>query len=387
MPLRHEGEEEKEARNTRGGGRRGPFRGGGVDRGGGGRGQGRVHGYGERDAYRGRGRGGRGRAAAIEPNYQREESSLNAQVLSYWQRLVNCHRNNSSNFHNGGDEDRRLWLECWTAVASGQSRLSPPIVLPALLLKLPATNAYLPPTSLLVQVLNQVLLHANAEAKNSVKSVIEALDCVAASVQERLSGQVLYSGSNKSFLIETMTKIQRNYEERALQSMTGARVTPSEKELLRNHLVRIRIIGNYIEELSTVSLEGFAEPDIPSAIVQEKPWVGWIHSPTVGWLMAANFLVFPELTNVYENAEAYADTLERMWTALTFYWGAGAVFPRCSHTQGGQEADERSRCNEPLISRANSPGVLCSMKLSSGFCGQQAVWKCYKNRHDAICAR
>ena len=282
VPLRHEREEEKEAGNTRGGGKRGPFRGRAVDGGGGGRGQGSAFGYGERDAYQGRGRGGRGIAATIDPNYQREESSLNAKTMSFWQRLVNSYHKNTSNFHNGGEEDRRLWLECWTAVASGQSELSPPIVLPALLLRLPATNAFLPPTSLLVQVLDQVLVHVGEGAKNSVKSVIEALDCLAASVQERLSGQVLSPGSNKIFLIETMNKIQENFEAKALQSMTGARATPSEKELLRNHLVRIKVIGKYIEELSTMSLEVFVEPDIPSAIVQEKPWVGWIHSPSVG---------------------------------------------------------------------------------------------------------
>ena len=72
-----------------------------------------------------------------------------------------------------------------------------------------------------------------------------------------------------------------------------------------------------------------------------------------------------------------------MWTALTFYWGSGAVWPRCTHRQhegGGGGADAAANaCGEPLLVATQS-GV-CSKRA----CGREASWRCIRINHDFIC--
>lgn len=149
---------------------------------------------------------------------------------------------------------------------------------------------------------------------------------------------------------------------------------------LQEHFV---LLGN--QKLSSVpSYEG--EDD---ETVQVPPWLGWTTRPTVGWLMSPDWHIgVPELRSVYESAEEYAESLLRIWTLLTFYWGAGAVWPKCTYIhQGNKDA-----CGQPLLfhgpshNRKNTP--CCNRLRQNGQtvnCGLPAEWMCHHFHHNAMC--
>ena len=61
---------------------------------------------------------------------------------------------------------------------------------------------------------------------------------------------------------------------------------------------------------------------------ERPPWLGWQQNPTLDWLMSGSWHKVDGLKAVYESSEQYAETLLKLWTLLTFYWGSGAVWPR-----------------------------------------------------------
>eukprot|EP00976_Prorocentrum_cordatum_P060640 1175990-Prorocentrum_minimum.AAC.2 len=80
-------------------------------------------------------------------------------------------------------------------------------------------------------------------------------------------------------------------------------------------------------------------------------WTGWTHRPTLAWLLDGVWLRDPQpvLKTRYESVEEYSATLSHLMTVLAFYWGAGAVWPKCHHQQAGAE---NKRCGEPLLAPA-----------------------------------
>ena len=117
----------------------------------------------------------------------------------------------------------------------------------------------------------------------------------------------------------------------------------------------------------------------------EQPWLLWRDRPTVGWLMSMEWHEVMELRSVYSDSDEYADVLLRLWTLLTFYWGSGALMPRCHQRQGGPgggfggAAEDAMICGEPM-SVAAPQGRACSRCR-----GGEAVLRCHRHNHDNIC--
>lgn len=109
--------------------------------------------------------------------------------------------------------------------------------------------------------------------------------------------------------------------------------------------------------------------------LHEKPWLGWIHSPTIGWLTSPVWLDFPPLSSTYQTADEYVETLTRVWTALTFYWGAGALWPNCHFKR------DENICGQPMLYGCSGSGIFCSSRN----CSSLAKWKCFHYGHDGIC--
>jgi hypothetical protein len=96
----------------------------------------------------------------------------------------------------------------------------------------------------------------------------------------------------------------------------------------------------YQEQLSGASLLALTEEGD-----EQPPWRGWHHNPTIGWLAKGDWLNSPQLQPRYESVANYTETLQRLMTLLTFYWGAGALWPKCRYRQGGGPAgDVIARC-------------------------------------------
>jgi len=109
-------------------------------------------------------------------------------------------------------------------------------------------------------------------------------------------------------------------------------------------------------------------------------WDGWRDNSTVGWLMSGDWHdIGAGLKSVYESPGEYAETLLRIWTLLTFYWGAGAVTPKCRH----QQQQSKSGSGENVI--CGIPLLALTDKGTCTRCGKKASWKCSRNGHELIC--
>lgn len=74
----------------------------------------------------------------------------------------------------------------------------------------------------------------------------------------------------------------------------------------------------------------------------------WYVNPTVKWLTQSgsdSWFQNMRLKEQYVSCEDYVLVLRTLWSYLTFYWGRGALWPKC------KELDQRGKvCNSPLFS-------------------------------------
>jgi hypothetical protein len=117
--------------------------------------------------------------------------------------------------------------------------------------------------------------------------------------------------------------------------------------------------------------------------------LGWHNRPSLEWLLSGTWHHVPSLRDSYDTVEDYTRTLLHVWTLLTFYWGSGAMWARCTHRRAspGAGADAGSPgaaqiCGEPLLDGQLSTASACTK------CGAPAVWQCHRRSkdHDRICA-
>lgn len=92
----------------------------------------------------------------------------------------------------------------------------------------------------------------------------------------------------------------------------------------------------------------------------------------------------PALVSSYDDTASFCKTLQRLTTLLTFYWGAGAISPRCQHQQPGGD----KCCAEPMLSPIRGQGRVCTQRLKQGGkCNNIATFCCPRFNHaDAVCA-
>jgi hypothetical protein len=138
-------------------------------------------------------------------------------------------------------------------------------------------------------------------------------------------------------------------------------------------------------------IDVFAKGDTAFESMKLKPWEGWIENCQLSWLQSAEWLRdAPELRQQYQSSNDYAEVLYRLWVALTFYWGAGAVWPHCNCST------QNKKCNEPLLSRCkNNTNLKCTaiyyQNQVKTHCSNVAVWACVHSfrgatMHDAVCS-
>ena len=294
---------------------------------------------------------------------------LRRTVLGFWAQLRrSLDRPGSLSLYS--DEARRLWLECWTAVSRVDPAFFPAHLPLEVLLALPASRQHLPPVSLVVQVISVVLVQLrDRRTRAPVDEQLRRLGTVSRVFRDRLQGVPPDCRDKPSFLA-ALSGIKNDFEE-AVCGLLAERPNAEERRTARETLARLADIEAYESFVSGLRLVDEGLLDLP-----ERPWLGWIRSPSVGWLASPGWLDFPPLRSSYQSPDEYVETLTRVWTALTFYWGAGALWPGC-HFRRGEDA----ACGQPLLSGCGGTGVFCSSRS----CSNQATWRCFHHGHDAIC--
>ncbi len=351
--------------------------------------------------------------AVVEPN-----STVNQAVLNFWSRIrdsveLNTRRDNIG-FAMTDDRDCELWLQCWSAAAFGAQGRSLLEALPRMYLHLPDTFKTTPSPDCVLPVLMKVLAseqqrlqsppseerqqnNKNSNKKsatNSIDKVIGTIDILGKVLRDRLLGELSLSRTlDPSKCLELLETFAQSFR-KVLGELLAMDVDETKVGVLWSFLEYFKRYKAALEGYNASNLDLNADAvGFGMSTAEPQQWRDWITAPTVGWLMSSGSDSWlsnaPELTNSYESPEDYASTLLRLWTLLSFYWGAGAVWPKCHHSQGSGSGDhnEKNMCGNPLLIASNYGSCTLAAHGRDGrkVCGKPAAWRCQRHNHDAIC--
>ena len=286
-------------------------------------------------------------------------------------------------------DEYSLWLETWNAAAGGAQE--PIKMLPLAYLRLPAITDISPPPIVIINVLRQVVnlikLTNQVSGKQSYNhndfSTTNILEAVLDIIKLRLINLVQSSQISN---IDSLTKAVNELDNILLPTIMESMRSSSQNDIIRladlikRKGIEINELHKKIKENASNHPKNFDEMQLEN--IERPPWLGWQHNPTLDWLMSGSWHLVDGLKANYESSEEYSESLLKLWTLLTFYWGSGAVWPRCTHKQGGDNsasASDVNVCGEPMLTATN----IGSCKK----CGGNASWKCFRNSHDHICKK
>jgi hypothetical protein len=216
----------------------------------------------------------------------------------------------------------------------------------------------------------------SASAKDDIESMLSSLSVTANVFKDRLSGHPPEQGTDKDELLNSLANLKETFEQLTGQ-LYAKRMSSELKTKVLSALTRVQDIESYERLVSAWSPS--VEMDLVVAEHSDSPWLGWLHRPTLGWLMSPSWVNVPPLRSTYADVDDYAETIAKIWTGLTFYWGAGALWPKCCHDQGGNST--ATQCAQPLLYQASG-----SQKCSSAHCSKSATYTCFRRGHDSICS-
>jgi hypothetical protein len=344
------------------------------------------------------------------------QANISRDVMRFWEDLiVKFYNSKKKGTAFDLNRDRDLWLQTWRAAAmcalGDICTRQGHVILAAIYLELPLTTAAHPDALSVVKTLNILLTFVGTRTKQAgggggggrVKrgghkvantyfiDDFLSLNIIVDVVEKRLLASLEMVTSPVAVLQE-FEMLKTQLQTKAIQSITDAAA-------LGAFLMRFKVMDTYTDSLSRVTNDDFdinvgaiASRKDQASNQGERPWEGWWVKPTVGWLLMGDYLVdVPNLGCPQETTDLYAQTLLRVWTKLTFYWGTAAIFPKCMRKGG----DRSEICGEPLLDCCTGGGsrkvITCSMcivKRGSGhreICGKAAAWRCHRHNHDAIC--
>ena len=263
--------------------------------------------------------------------------------------------------------NREQWLQLWSAVATGAD--GEMHVLLTALLKLPDSVTLMPAVDDVVTVL--CLTVSKISNKDQLEDVARWLESVADVIRDRLVGKmekiVDFSGIDMS-----LERLLADFKNRA-------------KYLVDSLFDRYLGILNRVKEIEQYKIQVKNQATCMTSFTETEVEVlsSW-STPSVRWLMSGSWHKVPPLQSHYKDAAEYASTLEKIWTLLTFYWGAAALWPKCTYADKGKGED--SHCGEPMLRNCGSHShEQCRNKRNGVQCTRHSAWKCHKYNHDQIC--
>lgn len=308
---------------------------------------------------------------------QGHEPKLSPNINVFWDRLsvrVENYKAGSFTLDLNDQVSLSEWIQCWRAAGTGANgNVS---ALAKSLLLLPAICKWIPPSDCVMNVLVQLL---SSKGKISVN----VLEYIVNIVRDRLAmDEVLATVTNVSELLAITDKLKQQYSTAIRRVFENAK--DNEFQIISVLLSRASDIESYRKKLQLCSSKTpFINSQNDDSLNENiQPWLGWRDKPTVGWFLSTSWLVVPELQSSYQDYKEYSETLLRMWTLLTFYWGAAALWPKCLHKYNGND----KLCGEPLMVYT-SHGTCTQRISSSSRCNAHASWRCLRHDHDSICNR
>eukprot|EP00597_Dinobryon_sp_UTEXLB2267_P013697 CAMPEP_0170108520 /NCGR_PEP_ID=MMETSP0020_2-20130122/6618_1 /TAXON_ID=98059 /ORGANISM="Dinobryon sp., Strain UTEXLB2267" /LENGTH=3294 /DNA_ID=CAMNT_0010333253 /DNA_START=40 /DNA_END=9925 /DNA_ORIENTATION=+ len=304
-----------------------------------------------------------------------------------WSRISSLHlKSQQCPVNSDKPEDVRLWNHIWAAASNGAGDFDHVISLPVALLKLPDLTLMFPSAEYVVCVLRRSaeyvknLSYCPSQGRRGQQTIdgISALEVVIDVIKNRLMNHLSSSSlaSAASAVLDHLNNLSNEYKE-AIHMLLAASSSDM-MERLGLLLSKAKDINQYRVAVEQV-LEN-CKVSAPEDLSTSAP--SW-KTPKLSWLLSGSWQKVEEFRNSYASPEEYAFAMESVWTLLSFYWGAAAVWPRCSHRQPNEHD---SSCGEPLLAVASSK-ALCSFKIQGEQCGRSAAWSCHRRGHQDICNR
>ena len=324
------------------------------------------------------------------------------------QRLHNRHRSGDLPFDTNNNDDVILWRQSWAAAAIGAGDSQQLSFLTQALLHLPDSTSISPPCEEIIAVLQRIVVFtlddivkissSRSGSQSTVQTAINNLECITDIIRDRLVSKMNITLDPKT-TIENVERLQTKFRGKhynlqtcscfteiviiidAVVTLLNSSHGDAIDDRLSNLLSKAKDIKNLSRNLQTLARRTYGGSD--SALLTSSAttlWNGWT-KPTVGWLMSANWQRVEGLKAVYKDPAEYAETLSKIWTLLTFYWGAGALWVKCRCMQPGTD----SPCGEPLLVAIE--GGRCTFKRGDRTCGAPAAFKCHRRSHDEKCER
>ena len=273
------------------------------------------------------------------------------------------------------DDEQSLWFDTWKAAAAGAS--GPIKALPIAYLKLPSTSNFSPAPLTILSVFIRIAEEIKAakpkrhEEFSTVNTLEEMLDII----NLRLVNQVKQGFPKEC--VEQLIEQTNQFDQIFFQAVTNSlSLYVKDTDRLARLLMRRNEIESFIKQIRVSLTVVGHNKDVQR--FKTVPWLGWQQRPTLNWLMSGAWHQNCSLKAIYETNQEYADTLLRVWTLLTFYWGSGAVWPKCSFKQRKEDANA---CGEPLLAHFTKGSKVCR----KNGCERVSEWKCARYNHDSIC--
>lgn len=306
-----------------------------------------------------------------KPSRTHQYPQASDNVVAFLRRVTATVNARNPRFLVNNPRDLDLWRQAWSALSVGAQPGSISNVL-RLFMRLPAKKSLSPPAIIVWRTLHHLCKHLPQE---NTAAVVTSLELVTDVIEHRLMDYDLSSScSTEAFEIRGV----------AHTSLLQAVAVPSQARSASRLMLRIlNLLEQYINECSRISnTVAASSEDNPAAsdnggALAQPSWAGW-RAPTVGWLRRGEWLNAPQLLSEYPDIPAYTDATRQFVTMLTFYWGAGALFPRCRLR--GPQADYN--CDQPLLQKITSTRA---PPCSSRSCNSPATWRCSRHGHDALC--
>lgn len=299
------------------------------------------------------------------------QGSVSPHILKFCEALKKkVNGSNSGPFTLAGHEVAN-WKGAFDVASTGSSVLRPFYYC---LLKsytsIPETETFVPAVCNVIKTLGHFV--TIRQAGHTSHAVIDlSLDVIKQRLSRSSSMSTIRSESEKTEILrlfdtnlsESLLNLCMGLSENKMEYVSRVSSESSEyKRLLQNHVV--------VERESSAS-----------RTVSE----GWYEDPTVQWMTDARWLSTQGLKSSYDNVNEYIEVMRELWTSLTFYLGAAALWPKC-RCQFGDKT-----CGNPLMT-ATDRTTLCSMRIKvdgkPASCDGEARWRCFRGRqHDAICDR
>eukprot|EP00178_Gracilaria_changii_P003923 TRINITY_DN15_c0_g1_i2.p1 TRINITY_DN15_c0_g1~~TRINITY_DN15_c0_g1_i2.p1 ORF type:complete len:1900 (+),score=156.23 TRINITY_DN15_c0_g1_i2:342-6041(+) len=295
-------------------------------------------------------------------------------VTEFIQRIKSIAQRPNASLKLDNEYNLELWKRSWSAAGVG-AELSSASALLTMLMRLPASSLFLPPISDVVRTLARVGQQDSAKTA-SEKTLLKSFELIADVYEHRLLGQeTTILASLRTTCIDKTAELRSNIHTGLIKAIGNPYTAQRASKLLIRSLT---VFDRFISDLRRCEERKEVE-NVPND--EHDSWMGW-QNATVGWLQRASWLNTSQLHKEYESVEHYAETLRALMTALTFFWGAGALLPKCRVRKEGANA-----CDQPLHVQVRSArSQLCGQKLPDRqTCTQKATWRCVRHGHDRIC--